>query len=490
MSQFWDRVRPDRAAQYNRLPVDEAHPAPSPKDTKSRFSTLWKCSLLLLTLAGLLLPFLTHTTPPCDTIDHGYRCSPKTTHFWGQYSLWYSVPSDIQTQPPPGCSVTFASVLSRHGGRDPTYGKSIELSDLIWKIQDTAEAYPGSFSFLEEYEYQLGKEHLTDAGRQEMVNSGAHFFRRYSDLVTQYPPFVRSGDQERVAESARKWLRGLAEAGKTPTAPVDLYIPESSDWNNTLSHRACPAFDDDMTEIGYDAQEAWSEIFVPPIQSRVNLALGTNITVEDVLRLMDMCPFDTVASPTAKISKFCHLFSEDEWHQYDYWRSLEKYYSHGNGNPLAPSLGAGYVNELIARLTESPVQDSTNTNRTLDSDPATFPVDRRVYADFSHDNTMAHIMSAMGLYNATAPLSWTELQDTNMTKGFSAAWTVPFAARMYVEKLSCDGEEEEFVRVLVNDRVIPMDFCQADHFGRCKLSQFVESQSFARTGGHYDECFD
>lgn len=34
---------------------------------------------------------------------------------------------------------------------------------------------------------------------------------------------------------------------------------------------------------------------------------------------------------------------------------------------------AGYINEMLARLTDSEVVDSTCTNRTLDADGKTFP---------------------------------------------------------------------------------------------------------------------
>lgn len=36
-------------------------------------------------------------------------------------------------------------------------------------------------------------------------------------------------------------------------------------------------------------------------------------------------------------------------------------------------MGAGYVNELLARLFDRAIVDSTTTNHTLDDDPATFP---------------------------------------------------------------------------------------------------------------------
>lgn len=426
----------------------------------------------------------------CDTIDDGYRCSPKTSHFWGQYSLWFSVPSDIDVDPPEHCDVSFASVLSRHGGRDPTMSKTLLYGATVGLIQNTSTAFPDEFAFLKDYEYTLGADLLTDAGRQEMVNSGAHFYRRYKDFVKGKTPFVRSSGQARVVESANKWLQGYAQAAHKEVGAIDVSIPEDSKVNNTLSHEICTNFEDGpISDIGDNAQDIWVAKFVPPIQTRVNGKLGTKLSTKEIIYLMDLCPFTTLASPTAQISDFCHLFTEEEWHQYDYYESLNKWYGYGNGNPLGPSQGIGYVSELLARLTEKPVQAVGSINSTLDKDPATFPLDRKLYADFSHDNDMTAVLAALGVYNNTKPLSNTTVESTKQTKGYSAAWTVPFAARIYVEKLSCKKAKEEYVRIIVNDRVQPLDFCGGDKYGRCKLSKFVESQSFTRTGGHWDQCF-
>lgn len=401
------------------------------------------------------------------------------------------MPSDIKVDPPEGCHVTFANVLSRHGGRDPTAGKSLSYALLIAEIQNTSTAFPDEFAFLKHYEYNLGADELTVAGKQEMENSGAHFFRRYHKLVKDHTPFVRAGGQHRVIESAEQWLAGVAQSLQTKPRNVDVIIPEGSEWNNTLSHDVCPAFEDGPNHgLGYRAQRLWASKFVPPIQERVNSKLGTNLSATFIVYLMDMCPFDTLAQPSAKISLFCHLFSEEEWHQYDYFQTLGKYYGYGVGNPLGATQGVGYVNELLARLQNRPVDDSTNTNRTLDSDPATFPLGRRVYADFSHDNDISGVLAALGLYNQTELLSNTTVQSPKDTYGYSAAWTVPFASRMYVEKLQCSGAEEEFVRIIVNDRVQPLEFCDADKYGRCTLSKFVDSQSFARSGGLWHQCYE
>lgn len=102
---------------------------------------------------------------------------------------------------------------------------------------------------------------------------------------------------------------------------------------------------------------------------------------------------------------------------------------------------------------------------------------------------MTSIFSALGLYNDTAPLSNTTITDAGEVGGYSAAWTVPFAARMYVEKLKCKGRREEVVRVIVNDRVMPLRNFGADEGGIVALSRFVEELGFARMGGFWERCF-
>lgn len=204
--------------------------------------------------------------------------------------------------------------------------------------------------------------------------------------------------------------------------------------------------------------------------------------------MMDLCPFNTVATTTAALSDFCRLFSMDEWASYDYFQSLDKWYGYGRGNPLGPSQGVGFGNELIARLTGMPVDDHTTTNSTLDSSPDTFPLNRTLYADFSHDNTMSSFFAALGLFNSTMDLPLKYKVSPRRLHGFSASWVVPFGARLYVEKMQCGDSSEELVRVILNDRVVPLRTCNSDRLGRCKLRGFVDSLKFIRSGGLWDQC--
>ena len=88
---------------------------------------------------------------------------------------------------------------------------------------------------------------------------------------------------------------------------------------------------------------------------------------------MDICPFENVATPNGAISPFCSLFTDDEWVSYEFLQDLDKYFGDGLGNGLGPTQGVGWVNELLARLTNKAVVDHTSTNTTLDSLNSTFP---------------------------------------------------------------------------------------------------------------------
>ena len=387
-------------------------------------------------------------------------------------------------------------MLSRHGARDPTFAKSNAYNQTVQKIRSNVKKYPSGYEFLANYEYKLGADQLTIFGEQQMINSGIKFYQHYQQLAMSSTPFIRSSGQTRVVESARYWAQGFHDR-KTADSDDSAYpysiiaIPENDEFNNTLSHGLCGNFEHGpASDIGAKAQAKWTKVFVPPIQSRLNSALlGASLTVQDTIYMMDLCPFSTVSSVNGTISSFCYLFTEKEWHDYAYYQTLGKYYSNGYGNPLGPTQGVGFVNELVARLTNQSIRDETSTNHTLDSDPTTFPLGLQLYADFSHDTDMTSIFSAMGLYNGSSALPNTTLVEAPQAKGYSAAWTVPFAARAYFEKMHCGSHPEELVRVIVNDRVLPLTQCGGDGLGRCALSAFVDSLGFAIDNGHWDQCF-
>jgi Histidine phosphatase superfamily (branch 2) len=156
------------------------------------------------------------------------------------------------------------------------------------------------------------------------------------------------------------------------------------------------------------------------------------------------------------------------------------------------------VNELIARLTGQPVRDNTQANHTLDSSPETFPLNRTFYADFSHDNEMVAIYSALGLFQQRLlPGQNLDPKNPSPLRTWIVSRMVPFSARMVVERLECPGSlppplpKGIFVRIFVNDAIQPLEFCGGVG-GLCELHTFLESQSYARHDGEgdFEKCYD
>ncbi|KAF5686720.1 3-phytase A [Fusarium circinatum] len=443
-------------------------------DHKRRETRRWSYLVMVISTVALItvLAIWVHNNTLPSGCEYDGSCN-DISKLWGQYSSYFSVPSEIDSSTQDDCEVTIGIALSRHGARYPTAGKTTAYSATIARLQKSVTNYGKGYEWLKDYKYNLGSEDLTDFGQDQMIDSGKAFYERYMGLAEKTEPFIRASGSDRVIMSSHNFTQGFyASRGESGDGYTDdiLVIPEEPNINNTLSHGTCSSFEDN-DEIGDNsAQTAWGNKFLPPIRDRLNRNLHrAKLSLQETIYLMDLCPFNTVNTPDGVgQSRFCDLFSTEDWRSYDYYMTLGKYYEYGNGNAMGPTQGVGYVNELVSRLTRKPVNDHTTTNRTLDANPATFPLDRALYADFSHDNTMVSIFSAMGLYNSTSKLPKHHIVPAIRAHGYSSAWVVPFAARMYVEKLECgatsEEKGEEYVRVLINDRVMEMESCGGDEY--------------------------
>ncbi|KAH7923635.1 acid phosphatase [Leucogyrophana mollusca] len=396
---------------------------------------------------------------------------------WALYSPYF--PVSEYAPPPTGCTITQVNLLQRHGARYPTASVGVSLQQSVAKLQGADLSDDPSLTFLMNFTYALGTDILVPYGAAQSFDAGQVHYTRYASLIDgDILPFVRASSSERVVESALNWTAGFAYASNQLYVPV-LSVIISESGNDTLDNNMCPNAGSSDSETS-----EWLEIFAPDIADRLNMAApGANLTNSDVLNLMYMCPFETVANEAP--SAFCGLFSQGEFNSFEYYEDLKDYYGNGYGQQLGPVQGVGYVNELLARLTGQPVQDETQTNHTLDSSPVTFPLNRTFYADFTHDNEMISIYSAIGLFLQPHAL---DPSQPNTERTWVDYKLVPFSGRMVTEKLECTvaGETGDYVRILVNDAVQPMEFCGDTGSGVCALGDFVQSQQYARLNGEGD----
>ncbi|KDQ61378.1 hypothetical protein JAAARDRAFT_171559 [Jaapia argillacea MUCL 33604] len=464
---------------------------------ESTSSKSWSLLRFSLVVASLLLlsawnVALGRQVPQLSTqnVDGG-----DIQKYWAQYRPY--TPMAEYAPPPKGCEVKQVSFaphlpLQRHGARYPTADDPPDFKQAIAKMQRADEFKDPRLNFLRNHSYFLGADDLVPLGAEQSFEAGMVAFSRYSSLVSgENLPFVRASGSERVVDSAMNWTAGFAVASRYKYLPsLSVVISEKS--NDTLQNAMCP-------NVGSESKylKTWRSVFLPNTTARLNAAApGADLNDEDAFKLMALCPLETVAlGVDLPKSDFCALFGEEEWEGFEYYGDLQKYYRTGYGQELGPVQGVGYLNELLARLMGKPVRDNTQTNHTLDSSPETFPLGRSVYADFSHENTMIAIYSAMGLFKQDKDLDPTALADEH-GRTWIASRMVPFSARMVVEKLQCaKGKgrglvKKEWVRVLVNDALQPLEFCGKGN-GLCTLKKFVKSQSYARHDGKgdWDKCF-
>ncbi|EGN94959.1 hypothetical protein SERLA73DRAFT_187231 [Serpula lacrymans var. lacrymans S7.3] len=420
--------------------------------------------------------------PESDVTTSSLNLPREFQQAWGSYSPYFPI---LRYSPPPHeCVVTQVNLLQRHGARYPTKSRAREMKSALEKLSQVEKYNDENFQFLRQYEWTLGVDNLVPFGAAQSFDAGQEHYRRYAHLLARDRlPFVRASSSDRVVVSALNWTAGFTFASHHTYSPtLSVILSESS--NNTLDDKMCPSAQHQSAQT-----DEWQSAFTPSIVNRLNNAApGANITRGDIIALMSLCAFESVASN--KDSLVCSLFSQNDLDAFEYNTDISKYYFTGYGHPLGRVQGVGYVNELIARLTRRPVEDHTQTNSTLDSSPVTFPLDRTFYADFSHDNEMLAIYSALGLFRQTHPL---DPLKPDATRTWITFKLVPFSARMIVEKLTCQsmGTKTDYVRILVNDAIQPMMFCGAGDEGMCKLDAFVESQGYARSdgGGDWGKCY-
>ncbi|KAJ3540298.1 hypothetical protein NMY22_g4362 [Coprinellus aureogranulatus] len=442
---------------------------------------------------------------PTTTSRFTIPAPAEIQNFWGAYTPYF--PVNLYEPPPKNCEINQASsssfkhsrchsdsgsnctssrqvnIIQRHGARFPTSGSSERILDALDKVKSAPVYGDDRLLFVKDYQYPLGVAELVPFGAYQSAESGATVYERYNRLVSQGNiPFVRASGSDRVVDSAANWTAGFAAASNNIYQPKLAVILNES-LNDTLEDAMCPNAGEPDEEVGI-----WTDIFAKPIADRLNTwAQGANLLPIDVISLMSLCAFESVAME--KLSLWCQLFGEEEFSQYEYYSDIEKYYNRGYGQDLGPVNGVGYINELLARLKERPVQDHTQTNHTLTSSPTTFPLNRSIYADFSHDNLMVAVYAAMGLFRQNAHL---DPKSPDPKRTWIASKLVPFSGRLVVERMQCNwphrlrvarrdrldkqpsARREMFVRVLVNDAVQPLDFCDGDKHGLCSLGAFVE----------------
>ncbi|KIY71949.1 phosphoglycerate mutase-like protein [Cylindrobasidium torrendii FP15055 ss-10] len=424
---------------------------------------------------------------------------------WGNLAPWYSVEKgtfgvDSGPEVPETCAITGLHLLHRHGARYPTawasYGGPANFSSRLNAVAEGIEA-SGELSFMNEWTYKLGEELLTPFGRQQLYDLGISMRLKYGFLLSNFTeanrlPVFRTESQDRMLHSALNFAAGFFGIPYEGQYQQSITIEEKG-YNNTLApYKTCPNAKEDVADRGKWYVAKWAEVYLKDANERLRKQIkGYELTIEDTYVLQQLCAYETVA---LGYSKFCGLFTEEEWDGFDYALDLSFWYNSAFGSPVARVQGVGYVQELVSRLKQQRIPvHRTSTNGTLDDDERTFPFGDALYVDATHEVVVLNILTALNLTTLAAggPLPYDHIPEKQT---FKVSQLAPFATNVQFQLLECtDVQGGPQIRIIANDGVIPLTGikgCPEQKDGMCPTDVFVKAQEelIEKTEWEYD-CF-
>ncbi|KAF8987370.1 histidine phosphatase superfamily [Cyathus striatus] len=409
---------------------------------------------------------------------------------WGNLAPWYSIPQGqfgVEATPdtPDGCTVKALHLLHRHGARYPNANEKIggpaQFGERLHKKAGEWKA-KGELAFLNNWTYKLGENVLTPFGRQQLFDLGVSFRIRYGFLLENFTktnmlPVFRTDTMDRMQKSAYNFALGFFGHPFEGQYQQLITIREEGFNNSLTPDKSCQNSQDPAKgDRGLWYVQRWADIYLKHAQKRMQRKIkGYHLTIEDVFTMQQMCVYETVS---LGYSIFCELFTHEEWEGFDYAMDLQFWYGYAFGSPLARVHGAGYIQELIARITNTPIElHNSSTNATLDDNPVTFPLGQSLYVDATHEELILSVIAAM---NLTTFAKMGSLPYTHIPKDrtFRTSELSPFASNIQFQVLQCDRKEDQ-IRVIINDGVAPLTGirgCKEDDQGMCPLSIFISAQ--------------
>ncbi|KAF9464155.1 phosphoglycerate mutase-like protein [Collybia nuda] len=368
---------------------------------------------------------------PFDPLQHSGPASP-----------YFDAPSreGISSNTPSGCTVDQAAYILRHGSRYPEPGSFQGWQTLFTKFQNATYTARGPLRFIPSWTPPIDDEphqplFLSSTGAKEAFELGVELRNLYG--------FTKGGDnftvwaaaQQRVFDTASYFLRGYLSQGNYLNNPQlnrgsIISLPDSVNdtfANSLTPSSSCPTYNAGNT--GSITSDLFRSTYQDGIARRLNKFLvGLTLTASDIGIMQDLCGFSAEINGD---TRFCDIFEEEEWLDYEYAHDLNYYYGSGPGNPLSATTGFPWVQEIARLFVGGPNISQVDKSGNLIPPP--------LIMGFTHDNNLPPVLSALGLWNtsATSPLS---LTTPNSRRSFRSSYVVAFRGYIALEKLTCERE--------------------------------------------------
>ncbi|KAI9670912.1 MAG: acid phosphatase pho5 [Caeruleum heppii] len=373
-------------------------------------------------------------------------------------------------------------MMSRHAERFPTFNSGGRMLALLKRIRDSGVELQGDLAFVNTWEYftqEPGKhlEQLTTtgpyAGTLEAFTTGVKLRTRYDHLISSTPNTTHfwASDSNRVIDTARYFAAGLFNIDWENDERAILHvIPETSDLGaDTLTPgQTCLKYRDDLT-YGHDYGAAqlvkFRSTYLGAIGDRFQKQ-NPKIRFEDaeIYSMQEMCGFETVVRGS---SRWCDVFTREDWRQFEYARDVIHYYRSGPGNRYGPTIGWLWLNA---------------TANLLSTGPSAGPL----FFSFVHDGDIIPMLAALNLFPDSEDLPVTHVLDN---RTWRTSQIVPMGGRVIFERLTCPSSSSSslssssttsstskntYIRINVNDGIVALPQCDSGPGKSCPLNEFLE----------------
>jgi len=260
------------------------------------------------------------------------------TKYWGNLSPWYSVSSadyglsDANPLIPDGCTINQMLLLYRHGARYPTSGAG--PSTFAQKINNaTASGFnvTGELQFLAEWTYKLGAEILTPFGRSQNFQLGVEYRQLYGELLNNFTeqgalPVFRTQSGDRMVKTAENFAAGFFGVPEyLNQVNIEILVENAPVNNSGAPSEVCPnANVASRGSIGSTVASKFANNAFNATLARLNSQVSgaLSFTATDAISMLQLCSYETGA---LGFSKFCGLFTEDDFINYEYYYDLVRF---------------------------------------------------------------------------------------------------------------------------------------------------------------------
>ncbi|KAI1139078.1 phosphoglycerate mutase-like protein [Hypoxylon sp. FL0543] len=372
-----------------------------------------------------------------------------------------NTPETLLSGTPPGCTVSKAFLVHRHGSRFPHPDELDVIQSLSDYISNNSALFsnpqaqlPDVWSFLTgDWNNTLGTDDLTAPGRKQLFDHGVALRLAYPDLYTETD--VLAGDEDRVVESARWFMNGYYGRDSNSTSNLNLVAEDEETVSWITPHKTCSRWN---SSFGEDSLSDWRAVYLPAIKKRINDTLakaypGVNFTESHVHGMLYACAYETAAYGVDS-SPWCRVFLPEEIlkNEYEYDLRMRGFSGYGLPDDMGSVLGSLLVSNITSFL-----QQNTGPKLSL---------------GFGHDKTIALGLTALGL---ASDKSYPPTGPVNPDRAWRAAKLMPFAAYMLWERLDCD--EGERIQLILNGAKFDIGpaGCESDEYGSCAFESFFNT---------------